>query len=125
MIFRNCAQITDEKIKQIGDEIESSFTEKDFHAFLESWSPWKKISRKENVVDYDDLKIDLAQLKKEEMFCPLLQSKPEKAISYKGIVYDYDAFVQQYEKNGKNPMNPREDIDFSLAKRVALGFDER
>ncbi len=119
MIFRNCADVTDQKIKEYGDTIEQECTEEKLNTFLESWSPWVKLLKsKVKVPSYDKLPADGNNYEKKDLVCAIFKDEPESPVSYEGTIYGYDAFVQQYKANGTNPMKPSEEIDLKLLKRV-------
>ncbi len=119
MIFRNCAQISDDKLIAVGDTIEEEYSEDKLEEFLKTWSPWVEFLKKnETVPDYADLPIDDQAVINDDTNCPILQDVPKKPVSYKETIYDYDMFVGQYKASGKNPMNTSEEIDLKLLKRV-------
>ncbi len=46
MIFKECAQVTDDQLKTFGDEIEHACTDEKLEAFLKNWNPWVMFDRK-------------------------------------------------------------------------------
>lgn len=59
MIFRNCADVTDKKIKEYGDDIEKEYTEQKLNKFLKTWSLWVKLRKSKAMVPlYDELPLD-------------------------------------------------------------------
>ncbi len=121
MIFRNCANVTDQKIKEYGDEIEEECTEEKLNTFLQAWSPWVELQKNNAVVPlYDELPLDEKTYKEKDLVCAIFKDEPERPVSYKETIYGYDAFVQQYKTNGTNPMNTREKLDLQLLKRVKV-----
>jgi len=124
MIFRNCAQITDDELIAVGDAIEEEYSDEKLDEFLKTWSPWIEFLRKdETVANYDDLLVDDQAEINDDTICSILQEAPEQPVSYKGAIYDYDSFVHYYEVNGSNPMNPSEEIDLTLLRRVEKKID--
>ncbi len=118
MIFRNCADVTDQKIKEYGDTIEEECTEEKLNTYLESWNPWVKLQKsKVKVPLYDELPLDNKEYKKDDFFCIFLQDKPERPVSYKGFIYDYKMFIGWYKTNGTDPLT-REKIDLEHLKKV-------
>ena len=116
MIFRGCAQITDERISQAGDAVVAACTEEKLNKFLEGWSPWIKHQRKNSPVpSYDDLPVVERKLESGEI-CPITQGIPEKPVLYGNTVYEYRALIQSYRTDGKNPVD-RSTIDLKELKR--------
>jgi hypothetical protein len=117
MIFRRCAQITDEQINQVGDAVVRECTEEKLNNFLESWSPWIEHQKKNSSVPaYENLPVVDRKLEKAEI-CPITQDIPEKPVLYGRIVYDYDEFIQCYRTSGINPVD-RSKIDLGELKRI-------
>jgi hypothetical protein len=117
MIFRGCAQITDEQINQAGDAVVKECTEEKLNNFLESWSPWIKHQRKNSSVPaYEALPVVERELESNDK-CPITQDIPEKPVLYGNTVYDYDPFIQCYRTSGINPVD-RSKIDLGELKRI-------
>ena len=117
MIFRGCAQITDEQINQAGDAVLSECTEGKLNSFLKSWSPWIAHQRKNGpVLAYEDLPAISRKLEKGEV-CPFTQEIPEKPVLCGNAVYDYDMLIHCYRTSGINPVD-RSAIDLKTLKRV-------
>ena len=119
MIFRRCADITDAQIQEFGNQIEAACTDEKLNAYLETWSPWIKYKRKSNIPSYGQLPIDSETRVDDETICPISQDKPEKAVSYRGWIYDYEYFIGHYQANGNDPKTPSERIDISELKRIS------
>jgi hypothetical protein len=119
MIFRGCAQITDEQINQAGDAVVKECTEEKLNNFLKSWSPWIKHQRKNSSVPaYEKLPAVGKPLESNDN-CPITQDIPKKPVLYDKTVYDYDEFIQCYRADGKNPTD-RSKIDLQKLKRIDL-----
>ena len=117
MIFRRCAQVTDEQINQAGDAVLSECTEEKLNSFLKSWSPWIKHQRKTaSIPAYEALPFTARKLGSSEI-CPITQDVPEKPVLCGNAVYEYDALIHYYRIDGRNPVD-RSKIDLNELKRL-------
>jgi hypothetical protein len=120
MLFRGCAQITDEQINQAGDAVVKECTAEKLNDFLESWSPWIEHQRKNGPVPaYEKLPVVDRELESDDK-CLITQDIPEKPVLYGSTVYDYDEFIKHYRTNGKDPLDTRSKIDLEKLKRLKL-----
>jgi hypothetical protein len=117
MIFRRCAQITDEQINQAGVAVLTECTEERLNNFLKSWSPWIEHQRKNSSVPtYEDLPVVERKLKGDEI-CPIMQDIPEKPVLCGNRVYDYDALIKWSRMNDNDPID-RSKIDLKKLERM-------
>ena len=123
MIFRRCAQVSDEKLETVGDEIVKEVTDEKVEAFLKDWDPWKKHLRREAVQSYDA--IPQTNETPESWRCPISavdfgsdgDAEDELPVLYEGIVYDYDSFKKVFIDSGTNPFN-RLPIQWEKLRRI-------
>ena len=116
MIFRRCAQISDKKLRAIGDAIEKACTKEAQEAFLATWSPWIAYKRKQKpVIAYADIPTT-DRLCEDSDICPITQERPTQPVFLDGCVYDYDALVQCFRKTGRHPIS-QETLDLSRLTR--------
>ncbi|MGR3973526.1 MAG: NEL-type E3 ubiquitin ligase domain-containing protein [Candidatus Rhabdochlamydia sp.] len=99
MLFRRCVALSDEEIDQVGNLVLEEVTEATFESFLLSWDPWQRYQRKSLVVKWEELPVADRALTSEDI-CPYLQDTPSHPVLYKGVIYDYDTFVQRYIEEG-------------------------
>ncbi len=117
MIFRGCAQITDEQIKQAGDAVLSECTEEKLNNFLKDWSPWIKHQKKTAPVPaYETLPVTDRKLASSDK-CPITLGVPEKPVLCGHEVYDYEVLMHYYRIDGRNPVD-RSPIDLEKLKRL-------
>ncbi|HEX2579516.1 MAG TPA: NEL-type E3 ubiquitin ligase domain-containing protein, partial [Rhabdochlamydiaceae bacterium] len=119
MIFRRCAQVTDQQISQAGDAVVKECTEEKLNDFLKSWSPWIAHQRKNGPVPaYEELPVVSRKLEKGEV-CPFTQEIPEKPVLCGKAVYEYGALIHCYRASGINPID-RSTIDLKTLIRVVF-----
>jgi hypothetical protein len=86
---------------------------------LKSWSPWIKHQRKNSSVPaYEALPVADRKLASSDV-CPITQDTPGKPVLYGVTVYDYDALIQCYRIDGRNPVD-RSKIDLEKLKRIDI-----
>ncbi len=117
MIFRNCAQISDEELEKVGDAIEEACTEEKLESYLETWGPWMKLQKRNSFPLYHSLP-EISGAPSGLLTCVITQEEPSQPVIYQGNLYDYEALKNWYLESGKNPMNPSEPIDLSLIMRL-------
>ncbi len=125
MIYRSCADVTDEKIELMGNEIEKNYTKEKLKNFLKTWSPWIKFQRKQSIPSYETLEPDTENKVEKNTICPITQEAPENPVSYNKTIYNYDDFIKHYNTNGNDPMNTREKIDLKKLKRVISSLEKK
>lgn len=114
MIFRGCANVTDEQIADAGQKILENCSERNINKFLQSWDPWKRHIRRKIIPNYkalDSVNID------RHVQCDILQEKTEKLVQCKNNFFDYDALCQAYVQSGLNPCS-RQPINWREVKRL-------
>ncbi len=116
MIFRGCAQIEDDEIVKIGDDIVKAYSDKELDKFLKTWGPWIVHQRRLSVPTYENLPEANYLLGKEDI-CLITQDPPKAPVLYKGNVYEYEAFARWFVQKGTDPMT-RETIDIKQLKRI-------
>ncbi len=116
MIFRGCADVTDEQIAAFGDQIALQCTETCLDAFLKTWSPWIKHERRSLVPAFEALEL-CEQLVESEDTCLIAGVAPQQPILYAGNIYDYAEFVKWYVDKGTDPAT-RLPIDLKQLKRL-------
>ena len=116
MIFRRCAQITDEKLQAIGDVILKECTPKRIEAFLSTWDPWIRHQRKLSVSPYDTLPVAEAEGVKQE--CVITRCPTDWPVMYNEQVYDYKSFVEIYVNQGVDSFT-RQPLQWKKLQRIA------
>ncbi|MFT5318406.1 MAG: hypothetical protein ACI8RA_001670 [Chlamydiales bacterium] len=114
MIFRACANVSDQQITDAGEAILRSCTERNINQFLQSWDPWKRYIRRKIIPDYESLNswnID------QSVQCEILHEVANKPVQCKNNVFDYEALCKVYIQSGQNPCT-REPINWSDVKRL-------
>ena len=118
MIFRRCANVTDEQIADAGREILRNCTERNINQFLQSWDPWKRNIRRKTIPDYEALdSVNIGN----PVQCEILQQEAEKPVQCRNNVFDYDALCRAYVQNGQNPCS-RQPISWSEVKRLTKHY---
>jgi hypothetical protein len=116
MIFRRCADITDEQIADFGDQIALACTEEMLTAYLKGWSPWIKHERRTSVPAYDSLPL-VPNPDGIDDSCLISGDVPTQPVLYAGNLYDYASFVKWYVDHGSDPVT-RKPIDFQKLARL-------
>ena len=100
MIFRACAQVSNDDISNAIEQVNTHCTEENIQKFLAQWDPWKKNQRLLQVKPYDQL-----PEKKVACFqpCVINQCETEEMVLLDNFHIDYDAFVTNYVVNGRHP----------------------
>ena len=116
MIFRRCADVSDQQITDVGEEILRNCTERNINEFLQSWDPWKRHIRRKIIPDYEhlnSLSIDNA------VQCEILHEVANRPVKCRNNVFDYEALCKVYVQSGQNPCT-REPINWSDVKRLQI-----
>lgn len=105
MIFRRCAQISDKKIQEIGDELELLCTAQVLEIFLLKWSPWLTFQRRQTfIVSYEEI-TSTNIVCDNETICPITNDHPLQPVFLDGVIFEYKALIECYFKTGYNPIS--------------------
>lgn len=116
MIFRRCANVTDEQIADAGREILENCTDRNINQFLQSWEPWKRHIRRKIIPAYESLNsVNIENV----VQCDILQEETNKPVKCKNNFFDYDALCKVYVQSGQNPIT-REPINWSDVFQLRL-----
>jgi len=116
MIFRRCANVTDEQIADAGREILENCIDRNINQFLQSWDPWKRHIRRKIIPAYETLNsVNVDNV----VQCDILQEETNKLVKCKNNFFDYDALCKAYVQSGQNPIT-REPINWSDVFQLRL-----
>ena len=116
MIFRECANISDQQINDVGQEILRNCTEEKINQFLQSWEPWKRHIRRKIIPDYESLNLLNIQ---QAVPCEILHETTSQMVQCNHNIFDYQALCKVYIKSGINPCT-REPINWGTVRRLNI-----
>ena len=100
MIFRGCANVSDQDIANAVQHVNTHCFETQLEVYLAQWAPWQKFQRLLAAPSFDQLaSITVASIDD----CFYCGEKTNKMVMLSDIHLDYDALVKAYLENGKNP----------------------
>lgn len=109
MIFRGCAQVTDEQIARAGDTIERETTEEEIQEELEGLDAWKIHLRRKEIKPYGEL--PEAERVPEDVnwqcfisYINFSEGDKGHPVLFAGRIFDYDSLAKSYIYDGKNPV---------------------
>ena len=131
MIFRGCANVTDEQMDEAGNYILAEYKRNPgaFETYLSQMPIWQQHLRRQEVRDYRYETLPPATISEQgdvnlkEAICPITQYSPKQPVLYNGILYEYGMLKQQYIDNGWD-IN-RQPIQWAEVKRIDRPDDRR
>ena len=108
MLFRGCAQISDQQIDAIGRRIEGEITEASLETYLTDWESWQIFQRREEVrrTSYESI-APAAHALPSGTVCSITQDAPENPVLCNGRWYDYAALSAWFIEKGEDPVRVR------------------
>ena len=114
MIFRGCANVSDQDIANAVQHVNTYCSETQLEVYLAQWAPWQKFQRLLAVPSFDQLASTTVASIDDCFFC---RKKTNKMVMLSDIHLDYDALVKAYLENGKNPFT-NTPMDWSSVVRL-------
>ena len=114
MIFRGCANVSDQDIANAVQHVNTHCSETQLEVYLAQWAPWQKFQRLLAAPSFDQLaSTTVASIDD----CFFSRKKTNKMVMLNDIHLDYDALVKAYLENGKNPFT-NTPMDWSSVVRL-------
>ena len=114
MIFRGCANVSDQDIANAVQHVNTHCSETQLEVYLAQWAPWQKFQRLLAAPSFDQLaSVTVASIDD----CFYCGEKTNKMVMLSDIHLDYDALVKAYLENGKNPFT-NTPMDWSSVARL-------
>ncbi|WP_066016696.1 NEL-type E3 ubiquitin ligase domain-containing protein [Endozoicomonas atrinae] len=101
MIFRGCANVSDQDIANAVNQVNTHCSDDNLQAYLAQWDPWQKYLRQQDVPAYDQLTQKTVDRIED---CVISAKITPKMVALGDNHLDYDALVKAVVKNGKNPL---------------------
>ena len=114
MIFRGCANVSDQDIANAVQHVNTHCSETQLEVYLAQWAPWQKFQRLLAAPSFDQLVSTTVASIDDCFFC---RKKTNKMVMLSDIHLDYDALVKAYLENGKNPFT-NTPMDWSSVVRL-------
>ena len=114
MIFRGCANVSDQDIANAVQHVNTYCSETQLEVYLAQWAPWQKFQRLLAAPSFDQLASTTVASIDDCFFC---RKKTNKMVMLSDIHLDYDALVKAYLENGKNPFT-NTPMDWSSVVRL-------
>ena len=114
MIFRGCANVSDQDIANAVQHVNTFCSETQLEVYLAQWAPWQKFQRLLAAPSFDQLASTTVASIDDCFFC---RKKTNKMVMLSDIHLDYDALVKAYLENGKNPFT-NTPMDWSSVVRL-------
>ena len=114
MIFRRCANVSDQDIANAVQHVNTYCSETQLEVYLAQWAPWQKFQRLLAAPSFDQLASTTVASIDDCFFC---RKKTNKMVMLSDIHLDYDALVKAYLENGKNPFT-NTPMDWSSVVRL-------
>ena len=114
MIFRGCANVSDQDIANAVQYVNTYCSETQLEVYLAQWAPWQKFQRLLAAPSFDQLASTTVASIDDCFFC---RKKTNKMVMLSDIHLDYDALVKAYLENGKNPFT-NTPMDWSSVARL-------
>ena len=114
MIFRGCANVSDQDIANAVQHVNTHCSETQLEVYLAQWAPWQKFQRLLAAPSFDQLASTTVASIDDCFFC---RKKTNKMVMLSDIHLDYDALVKAYLENGKNPFT-NTPMDWSSVVRL-------
>ena len=114
MIFRGCANVSDQDIVNAVQHVNTYCSEAQLEVYLAQWAPWQKFQRLLAAPSFDQLASATVASIDDCFYCG---EKTNKMVMLSDIHLDYDALVKAYLENGKNPFT-NTPMDWSSVVRL-------
>ena len=114
MIFRGCANVSDQDIANAVQHVNTYCSETQLEVYLAQWAPWQKFQRLLAAPSFDQLASTTVASIDDCFFC---RKKTKKMVMLSDVHLDYDALVKAYLENGKNPFT-NTPMDWSSVVRL-------
>ncbi len=101
MIFRGCANVSDQDIANAVNQVNTHCSDDNLQAYLAQWDPWQKYLRQQDVPAYDQLTQKTVDRIED---CVISAEITPKMVALGDNHLDYDALVKAVVENGKNPL---------------------
>ena len=101
MIFRRCANVSDQDIANAVNEVNTHCSDDNLQAYLAQWDPWQKYLRRQEVPTFDQLPQKTVDRIED---CAISAEKTPKMVALGDDHLDYDALVRAVVEYGKNPL---------------------
>ena len=114
MIFRHCAQVSEQDIAKAVEQVKKNCSEAHLNVYLDRWAPWQKYQRHQTIPTFDQLKSKTVARIKD---CTICGEKTNRMVALDDCHLDYDALRKAYLENGKNPLT-NTPMDWSTVVRL-------
>ena len=114
MIFRGCAQVSEQDIAKAVEQVKENCSEAHFNVYLDRWAPWQKYQRHRTMLTFDQLKSKTVVRIND---CTICGEKTNRMVALGDCHLDYDALCKAYLENGKNPLT-NTPMDWSTVVRL-------
>ena len=101
MIFRRCANVSDQDIGNAVNQVNTHCSDDNLQAYLAQWDPWQKYLRRQEVPTFDQLPQKTVDRIED---CAISAAKTPKMVALGDDHLDYDALVRAVVEYGKNPL---------------------
>ncbi len=101
MIFRRCANVSDQDIANAVNQVNTHCSDDNLQAYLAQWDPWQKYLRRQEVPTFDQLPQKTVDRIED---CAISAEKTPKMVVLGDDHLDYDALVRAVVEYGKNPL---------------------
>ena len=101
MIFRGCAQVSEQDIAKAVEQVKKNCSEAHLNVYLDRWAPWQKYQRHQAMPTFDHLKSKTVARIND---CTICGEKTNRMVALGDYHLDYDALRKAYLENGKNPL---------------------
>ena len=115
MLYRPCAQVSDENINEALVQLHRSCTEREVAEFLKVWAPWQIYQRHLAVPRFDQLTLQLVDQIRE---CPIDREIKAEMVMLNNTHMTYQALCRAYRLTGNNPLT-NSPLDWSAVVRLA------
>ena len=115
MLFRPCAQVSDENINETLVQLHRSFTERELAEFPKVWAPWQIYQRQLAILQFDQLPLQSVDQVTE---CPIDGEIKAEMVMLNNTHMTYQALCRSYRSNGNNPLT-NSPLDWSAVVRLA------
>ena len=114
MLYRPCAQVSDENINEALVQLHRSCTEREVAEFLKVWAPWQIYQRHLAVPRFDQLTLQLVDQIRE---CPIDREIKAEMVMLNNTHMTYQALCSAYRLTGNNPLT-NSPLDWSAVVRL-------
>ena len=100
MIFRGCADVSDQDIADAVQQVNTHCSKANLEGYLAQWEPWQKYQRRQKVPSFDQLTSKTVARIDD---CVICAAKTDRMVALGAVHLDYDSLVKAYVETGKNP----------------------